>query len=345
MKAMVLTGPGKPFELQNVPDPVPQAGEAVARVLACGSGLTIQHIRAGRVTVDYPRIIGHEITAEIVETGAGVTAVKVGDPVTAYFYLTCGTCQWCLKDRETLCDNYAGNVGREIDGGYAEFIKLPSSAFIKLPEGLDYQSHPAEVGVITDAVATPLKLIKKARIEPGETVAVIGAGGGLGLHMVMMAHWRQTNVIAVDIQADKLEACRAAGAADVLDVSETDLADGILQLTAGRGADVVIDFVGNPQTLEAACRSLGKGGRLAILGGGGSSKPFQASGNLIKSGELEVLGSMYATKSEVREALEIAARGEVWPIVSEIRRLEEAEALHQRIEDGSITGRAALRIM
>ena len=110
MKAMVLTGPGKPFELLDVPDPVPQAGEAVARVLACGAGLTIQHIRAGRLQVDYPRIIGHEITAEIVEVGAGVTDLRVGDPVTAYYYLTCGTCSWCRNGRETLCDNLAGNV-------------------------------------------------------------------------------------------------------------------------------------------------------------------------------------------------------------------------------------------
>ncbi|MBT8001577.1 MAG: alcohol dehydrogenase catalytic domain-containing protein, partial [Rhodospirillales bacterium] len=102
MKAMVLTAPNTPFQLTDMPDPVAGEGEAVARVLSCGSGLTIQHMRAGRMKVDYPRIIGHEITAEIVEVGKGVTDLKVGDPVTSYYYLTCGTCEWCQKDRETL---------------------------------------------------------------------------------------------------------------------------------------------------------------------------------------------------------------------------------------------------
>ncbi|MFL5053243.1 MAG: alcohol dehydrogenase catalytic domain-containing protein, partial [Xanthobacteraceae bacterium] len=153
MKAMVLNGPRQPFELVEVPDPVAGPGEAVARVIACGSGLTIQHLKAGRRQAQFPRVIGHEITAEIVATGAGVTSLAVGDAVTAYFYLNCGQCRWCLASLEPLCSNSGGNVGIDCDGGYAEYIKLPAHIFIKLPEALDHRRHPAEIGVVTDALA------------------------------------------------------------------------------------------------------------------------------------------------------------------------------------------------
>ena len=109
--------------------------------------------------------------------------------MTAYYYFTCGRCRWCRINRETLCENLAGQVGRQMDGGYAEYIKLPARNFIPLPEELDYKAHPAEVGVISDAIATPYKVIGHAGIRPMENVAVVGAGGGVGIHMVMMARW------------------------------------------------------------------------------------------------------------------------------------------------------------
>ena len=120
MKAMVLREKGAPFSFEDVPDPAPGAGEAVARVIACGSGLTIHHARAGRAEIDYPMIIGHEVVGEIVETGGGVSNVKAGDIVTFHCYLTCGHCRWCRVNREPICDNMAGFIGRHRDGGYAE---------------------------------------------------------------------------------------------------------------------------------------------------------------------------------------------------------------------------------
>src|SRR6478735_9161658 len=144
MKALVLRAPNTPFDLSEVPDPVAGPNEVVARVLACGCGLTIQHVKAGRLPVQFPRIIGHEITGEIVEVGAGVRGLKVGDPVTTYFYLNCGHCRWCLSGFEPLCEKPGGNIGLECDGGYAEFMKLPAQNFIRLPAGLDTKKHPAE---------------------------------------------------------------------------------------------------------------------------------------------------------------------------------------------------------
>lgn len=344
MKAMVLTGSDAPLALQNLPDPTPGPGEAVARVLACGAGLTIHHARAGRLKIDYPRILGHEITGEIVAVAPGVTSVKPGDGVTAYFYLTCGACRWCRVNRETLCENFGGYVGREVDGGYAEYIKLPASAFLKYPKGLDWRSHPAEAGVVCDAVATPLKVTRKARLAPTDVVAVFGAGGGLGVHMLKVARWAHARkVIAVDVMASKFEACVKAGADATVDASAGRVAEQLLELTDGEGIDVAIDFVSSPATLEPALAALNKGGRLVTLGGHGGK--FGASASVILRKELEILGSRYATRQEVLESLELVARGEVWPMVTEKVPLAQAEALHQRLDKGIITARAALMMV
>ncbi|MGZ5125744.1 MAG: alcohol dehydrogenase catalytic domain-containing protein [Burkholderiales bacterium] len=341
MKAILLKAAKTPLVLENVPDPVPGPGEAVAKVLACGAGLTVHHARAGRVRVEYPRILGHEIAGEIVAVGAGVTSVKRGDGVTAYFYLTCGECHWCRIDRETLCENFRGYVGREVDGGYAEYMKLRADAFIKLPEGLDWRRYPAEAGVVCDAIATPLKVTRKARLMPTDVVAVFGAGGGLGVHMLKVARWAHARkVIAVDVMASKFEACIKAGADATVDASSGDVPQQLLELTGGKGIDVAIDFVSSTSTLESALGALGKGGRLITLGGSGAR--FNTDpGDMLRK-EIEILGSRYASKEEVRESLELVARGDVWPLVSEKAPLAQAEAIHQRLEQGLITGRAAL---
>ena len=341
MKALMLYGPGEAFQLEDVPDPVAGPGDAVVKVLSCGAGLTIQHVKAGRAPVEYPRIIGHEITSEVVEVGSGVTSLKVGDPVTAYFYLTCGTCKWCLRNRETLCENFGGYVGRAVDGGYAEYIKLPATTFLELPETFDYKKHAAEIGVISDAIATPVKVIRRARVQATDTVAVFGAGGGLGIHMLMMAKWAHANVIAVDTKPEKFDSCRNAGADQVVDGSRNDLPEALIEASGG-GIDVAIDFVSSRQTLEHAAASLGKGGRLVTLGGSG--EPFQANPKAMLEKELELIGSRYATKQEVIESLELVARGDVWPLVTDIRPMAEAETLHAEVEKGSVIGRAALRI-
>ncbi len=342
MKAMILEAPNTPFVLKQVPDPEPGPGEAAARVLACGSGLTIQHIKTGRMPAELPRIIGHEIAGEIVEVGNGVKGLTVGDPVTAYYYLNCGHCRWCLSNLEPLCDNSGGNVGKNCDGGYAEFVKLPAHLFIKLPNGLDYKARPAEIGIISDAVATPLKVLRRARIKAGETVCVFGAGGGLGIHQLMLARWAGTRVIAIETKAEKFDACREAGADEIVDASSGDVAGALLELTGGRGVDVAIDYVSATTTLETGARALGKRGRLVALGGAG--QPFQADALAMLLGEQELLGSRYVTRAEIVEALKLVARGEIQPLVTDIRPLEEAEALHEQVEKGEVIGRAALII-
>jgi D-arabinose 1-dehydrogenase-like Zn-dependent alcohol dehydrogenase len=342
MKAMVLEAPNTPFILKNVPDPIAGPGEAVAKVYACGSGLTIQHFKAGRTPAVFPRIIGHEICAKIVEVGAGVTNLSVGDIVTSYFYMNCGTCKYCLSNHEPLCENLGGYVGRECDGGYAEYIKLPSRWFIKLPDSLDWENQPAQIGVAMDALATPYKVLRRARIRPGETVAVFGAGGGLGIHQVMLAKWAKAKVIGVDTKSNKFAAIKEAGADTVLDASNTDVVEALMDLTNGKGVDVSIDYVSAQVTLEAGTSSLGRHGRMVTLGGAGET--FKVNAKHLLANEIDVLGSRYVTPLEIIETYDLMARGEVWPIVTEIRPLEEAEIVHEMVENGEVIGRAALLI-
>ena len=340
---MVLREPGKPFVEEEYPDLVPGPGEAVAKVLACGAGLTTHHARMGRVPgVNYPLIIGHEITAIITALGEGVEGLQEGDAVTAHFYVTCGRCKWCLINRETLCENFTGYIGRQVQGAYAEYIKLPARNFIKLPAGLDYEKDAAEVSVICDAIATPYKVTRRARIAPLENVAVIGAGGGVGIHMVMMAKWAHARVIAVDVAANKLGKCRDVGADEAVDASQGDVAGALMDLTNGVGVDVVVDFVSSASTMEAGVQALGTGGRLVTLGGTGQS--FQAAARDMVTKELELLGSRYCSKQEIKESLDLVARGDVWPVVTETYafNVEEVEKVHERLEVAAVTGRAVI---
>jgi propanol-preferring alcohol dehydrogenase len=342
MKAMVLRQPNAPFVMEERPDPVAGPGEAVARVFACGSGLTIEHIRAGRAPATFPRIIGHEIAAEIVEVGTGGGELRVGDPVTCYFYTSCGHCRWCRENRQTICSNQGPRVGYQIDGGYAEYIKLPAHNFLKLPEGLDHKGRAAEVAVIVDALATPFKVVRYANVRPLENVAVVGAGGGLGIHMIMVAKWRGARVIAVERRAEKFDACRKVGADAVVDASGNDAVGALMEATGGRGADVVIDFVSSESSLQTGFACLGQGGRLVTLGGAGDD--FKVSPRALLNKEAAVLGSRYATKQECLDTLALAARGDFWPLVTEVHPLAEADRVHQRLARGEVIGRAVLAI-
>jgi propanol-preferring alcohol dehydrogenase len=340
MKAMVLRAPNTPFVMEERPDPKAGPGEAVARVFACGAGLTIEHVRTGRAPATFPRVIGHEISAEIVDVGAGVTELRVGDPVTCYFYTSCGHCRWCRENRQTICPNQGPRVGYQIDGGYAELIKLPAHNFLKLPKGLDHKGKAAEVAVIVDALATPFKVVRYAGVRPLEQVAVVGAGGGLGIHMIMMAKWAQARVIAIERSAVKFDACRKAGADTVVDAGGNDVVGALMEATGGAGADVVIDFVSSQSSLETGFAALGPGGRLVTLGGAGED--FNVSARALLNKEAVVLGSRYATKQECLDTLALAARGDFWPLVSEVHPLADADKVHARLARAEVVGRAAL---
>ena len=137
MRAMVLEKFGAPLELRGMPMPRPGPNEALVKVRACGVGLTVVSMIAtpGRVTA-FPRIPGHEIAGEVIEVGSEVRTIHPGQRVTNHFYLTCGNCRYCRSGRETLCENFRGNVGAACDGGYAEYVVLPERNLVPIPDGV-----------------------------------------------------------------------------------------------------------------------------------------------------------------------------------------------------------------
>ena len=340
MKALILKGPNEPFIFEDVPDPIPQNGEAVAKILACGSGLTIQHVKAGRTKVNFPIIIGHEITAEIIELRGDCGELKVGMPVTAYFYLTCGHCKWCKINRETLCNNFKGYIGRQINGGYAEYISLPAKNFIPIPLSINYKENPIETGIISDAIATPLKVIKKARIGITDKVGVIGAGGGLGIHMLRMLNLYNVKTIAIETKQIKEKSCRDSGASEFINPNSNSKKEVIEDFTNNSGLDVVIDFVSSKSSLETGTELLGNGGRLVTLGGSGEFFNIDSGNMLLK--EIEIIGSRYCSKQEVIDSLNLVSRGLITPLVTEKVSPYQANDLHERIEKGNVIGRAGI---
>lgn len=345
MKALVLHEPGTPLVLEDRPKPEPGPGEVLLRVRACGLGLTLvwnknqrnsRSANPGRL----PRVIGHEVAGDIEAVGEGVTGFAVGDAVAVYYYLICGDCDWCRQGREDLCERLAGQVGRQIDGGLAEYMVLPERNVVAMPEGLDY----VDVAIATDGVATPVHVLRhRAKLLAGETALVIGAGGGVGVHQVAVARAFGASVIAVDLGAEKLKAAESAGAEWTIDASSTTpVIDAVREITGGRGVDVVVDMVGIDETFEASLASVGKGGRVVFVGTYKPDAVLALSPWSLGAGEIVLTGSRYCTRHDLAVALELVRSGQVRPIVTRTCDLEGANEVLEAIERNEVVARAAV---
>jgi alcohol dehydrogenase, propanol-preferring len=345
MRAMVLPAFGRPLERREVPVPKIGAGEVLLRVRAAGVGLTVVIMIAnrGRVT-SFPRIPGHEVAGEIVEIGAEVGHVKVGDRVVCHFYLTCGACRFCRSGRETLCTAFRGYVGQACDGGYADYMALPARNVTPIPAGV----RDVDAAVATDAIATPYHACREeARVGPGDTVLIVGAGGGVGIHAVQMAKLCGGWVVAADVTDDKLAAAKEYGADAVIDARRGELATLVRQATDGRGVDAAIDFVASRETLHGALGALARAGRLVIIGSRpaavfGADPAFTVDPQRMLYDMLEIHGSRYVTLTEIAQTLELLRQGRIRAVVSRTFPLEGAEEAHELLRKNALVGRAAL---
>lgn len=320
------------------PEPVPGSGEVGIDVEACGVGLTVLNCIRGDLGNDpdgLPRIPGHEIVGTISEVGAGVDPGRIGERVTAYFYLFCGVCERCLAGSESLCANLAGYLGVHHDGGYAERAVLPARNAIRLPDSVD----PVEATAIPDAIATPIHVLERGRIGPGERVVVIAAAGGVGVHMVQAARLVGADVLGLEASERKLGFLEDEIGIEAADSSDFDR----LELPARwRQPDVVVDLLGRPASLDWSRRILGPDGRMVVL------TTFPETDFTVSPRELvfvqgSIVGSRYARRSQVDLAARLVAEGRIRPVVSATTTLEDVEDLHEQLVAGELIGRAAVR--
>src|SRR5918996_4078679 len=339
MKAAVLDEFGGRLRMDTRPVPRPGAGEALIRVLSCGTGLTIEWARIGRLGGSVPRVLGHEYTGTVAEVGPGVDGWREGDVVTGSFYLFCGHCHMCSGGRETLCLNFGGYIGIHVDGAFADYLVVPARNLVPVPDGVPVR----EAGIIADAVATPFHVAsQRAMIRPGDRVAVIGAGGGVGVHMTQVAKAFGGTVAAVDRDPQKLARLRSLPFDAVVDASSerlaADLVDGL-----GAAPDVVIDMVGSTETLAAGWASLGVAGRfVSVAATPGVTMPVEPLQLVMK--EVVITGTRYASRAEIAASLDLVRSGAVQCVIGSRYPLERVQDAMDAIAANEVFGRVLIDV-
>ncbi len=303
MKAVQIVETGKPLEMRDVETPEPGARDVLVRIKAAGICRSDVHYRGGASpTGPLPLTPGHEVAGTVEKTGAEVQDFKAGDRVCLHYLVTCGRCIYCNLGTEQFCVRGA-MIGKHVDGGYAEFISVPERSVFPLPDSIPFE-HGA---VMMCSSVTSYHALKKARIIPGESVALFGVGG-LGISAIQLARaFGADPVFAVDIKPNKLALAKRYGATPV-DASAGDAADLIRKATGGRGVDAALELVGLPATQKQALGSLALFGRMMVVGIG--DRPFEVLGYdevLLK--EAEIVGVADHLASEIPGLLEWYERG------------------------------------
>ncbi|HJM42767.1 MAG TPA: alcohol dehydrogenase catalytic domain-containing protein [Nitrospinota bacterium] len=339
MRAQVLHEFGGPLRMEERPLPEPGRGEALLRVRACAVDQFDLTIRDGKWPgAKLPLILGHEVAGEVEAVGLGAEGVSIGDRAASTLYLTCGACKFCRTGRETLCLNFGGHLGAETDGGFAECMALPADMLVRVADHISFEA----ASILANACGTPYHAVKvRAEVQPGETVVVVGAGGGVGIHAVQIARVCGAQVFGVELAGEKLDGVREIGTDAALS-ADSDWAAEVLERTDGAGAEKIIQLVGG-ETYGPSFRCLAVGGRMVIIGSHAGTD-LGVSGVDILAKEWEILGSRNVTKQELAEVADLAARGEIRPVVSRTFAFEDLEEAHRLLREGKIAGRGVVRI-
>lgn len=305
MRAVRLVESGSPLQAQDIDVPAVGPADVLVRVRAAGICHSDVHYRAGIAAVSpLPRTLGHEVAGVVERVGGEVEDLSPGDRVCLHYVLSCGNCHYCVSGSEQFCVRYA-MLGRNVDGGYAEYVVVPARNALRLPEEIPFE-HGA---VLMCSSATALHALRKSRLRGGQTVAVFGAGG-LGMSAIQIAYaLGALDVYVVDINAAKLRLAEKYGAIPV-DATSGDAAARIRDLAGGKGVDVSLELIGLPITMQQAVRCLAPMGRAVI--GGITGKPLQLDTyREVLGPEAEIIGTNDHLLSELPLLIELARRGKL----------------------------------
>jgi 2-desacetyl-2-hydroxyethyl bacteriochlorophyllide A dehydrogenase len=327
MKAMVLSAPGE-LALGEVPAPTPGPGRALIRVTnmgVCGTDLKIYN---GAIPVDYPLIMGHEIIGEVMENGGNV-GIRSGDMVLVDPQLFCGECFHCRIGQTHLCPN-GQLIGRDADGGFAEYVIAPASHVFRLPASIDRRTAPL-IQVLTTCVHAQ----RFAEGISGRSVVVLGLGVTGQLH-VQLAKARGANpVIGVTRSSAKRELARKLGADVTIPAGEGAIAK-VLEATGDRGADLIVETTGVVASVADAIEMARPGGRLLLFGiitAKEGALPFYQ----LYFKELSVANARVAKSEDFQASIDLVQRGIVRlePLVSDVLPLEELKTAMTMLASGA----------
>ena len=342
MKAILFQEHGGSDVLQyaDFPTPQPKPGEALVRLKAAALNRVDVFVRNGwaGLKLELPHIPGADGAGEVTALGVGVSDIKVGDRVVINANVGCGECDACKTGKDNLCKSWH-LLGETIRGTYCEYICVPARQLHIVPNGVDLHQAAAAALVYQTAWHS---MVTRGGVKAGETVAIVGAGGGVNSASIQIAKYLGAKVIVIGSNAEKLKQAEAIGADILIDRSkEADWSKAVFIATHKQGVNVVVDNVGT--TFPMSLRALGKGGRLLTVGNSGAPK-FEIDNRFIFAKHLSILGSTMSTIAEFREVMDLVFAGKLKPILDKTFPLKEAAVAQERLERGENFGKITLDI-
>lgn len=331
-RAVVADGVDAPLRIEEREVPHPGPGEVLVRVQACGvCGSDLFLLEGGFGTDRFPVVPGHEAAGVVAELGAGVDTVRVGDQVALYYIENDPTSRWVRTGRPNL-GPAVRRMGVDCDGAFADYVVRPADTLIRPSAPLD----PAQLAVLTDAVATPYHALHGvARVQPGERVVVIGIGG-IGSNAVQIARHLGADVIAVARSPTKLDLAADLGASELVRADDDATVLAAVQRLTGDGADVVLQCVGSAAQDQLAVQLAGPGGRVVFVGA--ALAPFEVRAVDLIWRELSLLGSRGFTPDDIATVVDLSLAGVLRTdhLIGAPRPLEEASAALDDLRAGRV---------
>ena len=289
--------------------------------------------------LDMPHIPGSDFAGEIAAIGSNVNGWEAGQRVTGNPTLFCGQCHYCIHGDHHLCERFA-IVGEHVRGAYAEYMLLPARNLIPVPDGFDLKLAAAGNLVFLTAWRN---LIVDGNLRPGETVLVVGAGGGVNIASIQLAKLAGATVWVIASNPDKAEKALALGADWVFDRSqEPNWGKAVWQKSNRQGVDVVVDNVG-AATWGSSLRSLSRQGRLLTVGGTSGYKA-EVPVNLIFGRQLRIIGSSMGNMEDARQAFNLIFSGKVTPVIDSLYPLDAYIDAVKRLQSGEHFGKIVIDV-